>query len=212
MNQNIKVAVLGGGGRTGKYLITQLIDKGYSLKVLLRNPETFEIKSPLIQIVQGDAIDFTLVDSLINGCNAVISTIGQRPGEPLVAEQATRNILNAMSNYGIKRYILVAGINIDTPFDDKGPETITATNWMKANFPIIQEDRQKAYTVLAESDINWTLVRVPFINFNSGTGHVNVNLKDCIGTNIDAGNIAAFLIKQLSEETYFNTAPFISNS
>jgi putative NADH-flavin reductase len=212
MNQNIKLAVFGGGGRTGKYLITQLVEKGYSLKVLLRSPETFEIKSPLIQIVQGDAIDFTIVNSLIDGCQAVISTIGQRPGEPLVAEQATRNILNAMSYYGVKRYILTAGVNIDTPFDNKGPETIIATNWMKANFPIIQEDRQKAYNLLVESNMNWTLVRVPFINFNSGTGDVNVGLDDCMGNEIDAGNIAAFLIKQLSEETYFNTAPFICNS
>jgi len=206
------VAVLGGGGRTGKYLINQLIEKGYRIKVLLRNPETFEIKSPLIQIVRGDALDFTVVSSLIDGCLAVMSTIGQRPGEPLVAAQATENILKAMSNYGVKRYILVAGVNIDTPFDHKGPETIMATNWMKANFPVIQQDRQKAYTLLVESDINWTLVRVPFINFNSGTGNVRVNLDDCLGNQIEAGNIATFLIKQLSEETYFNTAPFICNA
>jgi putative NADH-flavin reductase len=211
MNRNIKIAVFGGGGRTGKYLITQLIEKGYSLKVLLRNLETFELRSPLIQIVQGDAIDFTIVNSLIDGCQAVISTIGQRPGEPLVAEQATRNILNAMSHYSVKRYILVAGVNIDTPLDNKGPETITATNWMKANYPIIQEDRQKAYDLLVESNMNWTLVRVPFIDFNIGKGDVNVSLDDCMGNKIDAGNIAAFLIKQLFEETYVNKAPFICN-
>jgi putative NADH-flavin reductase len=212
MKPNIKIAVFGGGGRTGKYLITQLIEKGYSLKVLLRHPETFEITSPLIQIVRGDAVDFTIVKSLIDGCQAVISTIGQRPGEPLVAEQATRNILKAMAHHGVKRYILVAGVNIDTPFDSKGPDTITATNWMKANFPIIQEDRQKAYTLLVKSDVNWTLVRVPFINFSNGTGDVNVSLDDCMGDKIDAGNIAAFLIKQLSEVTYYNTAPFICNA
>ncbi|NTD99107.1 NAD(P)H-binding protein [Agrobacterium tumefaciens] len=212
MNQHIQIAILGGGGRTGKYLINQLIENGYSIKVLLRNPETFEIEHPLIQIVQGDAIDFEKVSTLINGCKAVISTIGQRPGEPLVAKLATKNILKAMSNYGIKRYILVAGVNIDTPFDNKGPETIIATNWMKANFPIIQEDRQNAYTLLVESDVNWTLVRVPFINFSSDLGHININLDDCLGNKIDAGNIAAFLIKQLSEEIYFNKAPFICNS
>ena len=211
MNQNIKIAVFGGGGRTGKYLITQLVEKGYRVKLLLRNPESFETKNPLIQVVQGDAIDFAIVNNLIDGCKAVISTIGQRPGEPLVAEQATSNILKAMSRYGVKRYILVAGVNIDTPYDKKGPETIIATNWMKANFPTIQEDRQKAYSLLVESNINWTLVRVPFINFNSGTSDVNVGLDDCRGNKIDAGNIAAFLIGQLSEETYFKKAPFIWN-
>jgi putative NADH-flavin reductase len=96
MNQNLKIAVFGGGGRTGKYLLTQLIENGYRIKVLLRNPESFQMNSPLIEIVQGDAIDFAVVSSLIDGCQAVISTIGQRPGEPLVAEHVTKNILEAM--------------------------------------------------------------------------------------------------------------------
>jgi hypothetical protein len=106
---------------------------------------------------------------------------------------------------------LLAGINLDTPFDHKGIETMIATNWMKANFPVIQANRQKAYSLLVDSDVKWTLVRVPFINFNNGTGDVRVSLDDCLGNKIDAGNIAGFLIKQLSEERYFSKAPFICN-
>ncbi len=43
MNLNIKIAVLGGGGRTGHFLINQLIEKRASIKLLLRNLETFKI-------------------------------------------------------------------------------------------------------------------------------------------------------------------------
>ena len=211
MNKITKIAVLGGGGRTGQYLISQLIEKGYSVKVLLRNPSTFQITNPLIEIVQGDALDVSVLNSLIEGCQSVISTIGQRPGEPLVAEQATRNVLAAMAQYDVRRYILVAGINVDTPFDRKGPDTIAATNWMKTNFPVIQEDRQKAYNLLAHSARKWTLVHVPFINFSRSTTEVQVALDDCRGSKIDASNIAAFLIRQLDDETYINTAPFIWN-
>lgn len=211
MNKHIKIAVLGGGGRTGKYLIAQLLEEGYSIKILLRNPETFHIKSTLIEIIQGDALDFKVVKQLISDCRAVISTIGQRMGEPMVATQATKNILNAMSDYGLTRYILVAGINIDTPFDHKGPETLVATNYMKANFPVIQDDRQKSYDLLVHSTVNWTLVRVPFIDFTDGSGDLRINLEDCLGNKVDAGNIAAFLIEQLSEDFYYNKAPFICN-
>ena len=42
MEQKIKIAVLGGGGRTGKYLVTQLLSQGYHLKLLLRNPEKLQ--------------------------------------------------------------------------------------------------------------------------------------------------------------------------
>jgi len=212
MIQNIKIAVLGGGGRTGKYLVNELIAKGYSVKLLLRNPENFQIKSPLIEIIHGDAIDFVAVNSLLKNCQAVISTIGQRPGEPLVAEQATKNVLEAMSRNGINRYILLAGINVDTPFDKKGPETINATNWMKSNFPIIQEDRQKSYSLLVNSSINWTLLRVPFIDFNQAKCKMGISLYDCLGNKIDAGSIATFLTLQLEDCTYYNKVPFIYNA
>jgi len=212
MYQNIKIAVLGGGGRTGKYLIAQLIEKGYHINVLLRKPETFQIKSPLIQIIKGDALDFNVVSNLIDGCQAIISTIGQRPGEPLVAEQATRNILRAMTTFGVKRYLLVAGINIDTPFDKKGHKTIIATDWMKLNYPVIQKDRQKAYGLLVGSTINWTLVRVPFIEFNNVIGDVTADLSDCLGDKVTAGNIAKFLIEHLFDNSYDNKAPFIYNA
>ena len=83
---------------------------------------------------------------------------------------------------------------------------------MKSNYPVIQEDRQKAYSLLVNSNINWTLVRVPLIEFNDAKGEAIVDLNDCLGDKIDAGNIAGFLIKQLFDDTYYNTAPFIYNT
>lgn len=211
MKQQLKVAILGGGGRTGRYLVEQLINKGYYLKLLLRNPETFTIQSPLIEIIKGDAIDPLVINRLIKDCQAVISTIGQRQGESLVAEQATKNILQAMSRYGIKRYMLIGGINIDTPFDNKGSETLQATQWMKTHFPLIQEDRQRAYNQLVASAICWTLIRVPFIEFTDEVRELVVNLKDCLGNKISAGSIAAFIIHQLTDECFLREAPFIAN-
>ena len=211
MEQKIKIAVLGGGGRTGKYLVTQLLSQGYNLKILLRNPEKLQLESPFIEIIKGDAIDAEAIRLLVQDCQAVISTIGQRKDEPLVSSQATINILQAMTAYGIKRYILVAGLNVDTPFDKKGPETITATDWMKITFPVIHEDRQKTYSILSTSDVSWTLVRVPFIEFTDAKAEIIVSLEDCCGNKISADDIATFAIEQLSDETYARKSPFIAN-
>jgi hypothetical protein len=109
-----------------------------------------------------------------------LSTVGQRKDEPLVASLATGNILKVMKDYGIERYVLLAGLNIDTPFDKKSLKTMMATDWMKANFPIIQEDRQKAYDFLTASNVNWTQVRVPFIEFTDESTEISVNLEDCL--------------------------------
>ncbi|WP_426483558.1 NAD(P)-dependent oxidoreductase [Flavobacterium sp. 2] len=205
-----KVAVLGGGGRTGKFLVDQLLNEGFSLKLLLRNPQNFEIQNSKIEIIQGDALDFESIQLLLKDCQAVVSTIGQRKDEPLVACTVTKHVLRAMKEQGINRYVLLAGLNIDTPFDKKSPKTIMATDWMKTNFPEIQEDRQKAYDLLVQSDVNWTQVRVPFIEFTDNSSEVVVNLEDCLSDKISAFDIAEFMLKEMTESNYSRKSPFIS--
>ena len=211
MKQKIKIAVLGGGGRTGKYLVNNIIDRGFQIKLLLRKPEEFQIKSSLIEIIKGDATDPEAICNLVQGCQAVISTVGQRLGEPLVASQAVMNVLEAMDKFGLKRFISLAGLNVDTPFDRKSAETNLATEWMKANFPEIHADRQKAYAFLAECKLDWTLIRVPYIEFVDAAGELTVNLEDCPSGKINAGSLAIFMVDQLSDETYIRKAPFVAS-
>lgn len=210
MNNINKTAVLGGGGRTGTYIVNQLLKQGFSIKLLLRNPESFSIQNDQIEIIKGDALDLEAVQLLLQDCKAVISTVGHRKDEPLVAGLATKNILEVMNRYGIDRYILLAGLNIDTPFDKKGIKTQMASDWMKTNFPLIQEDRQKAYKLLEESTVSWTQVRVPFIEFTNSSSEIAISLEDCLGDKINAHDIAAFMIREMQESKYSRKSPFIS--
>ncbi|WP_427875550.1 NAD(P)-dependent oxidoreductase [Flavobacterium sp. MMS24-S5] len=205
-----KVAVLGGGGRTGKYLVNQLLENGFSVKLLLRNLDDFTIQNSKIEIIKGDAINEESINLLLKDCQAVVSTIGQRPGEPMVASQATKNVLNAMKHNGIERYVLLAGLNIDTPFDKKSPKTIMATDWMKTNYPEIQKDRQFTYDLLVDSKIDWTQVRVPFIVFSNDSSEIAVNIEDCLGEKISALDISKFMVKEMIESNYIMQSPFIS--
>lgn len=205
-----KVAVLGGGGRTGKYLVNQLLENGFSVKLLLRNLDDFTIQNSKIEIIKGDAINEESINLLLKDCQAVLSTIGQRPGEPMVASQATKNVLNAMKHNDVKRYVLLAGLNIDTPFDKKGSKTIMATDWMKTNFPEIQKDRQLTYDLLVDCKIDWTQVRVPLIVFSDDSSEISVNLEDCLGEKISALDISKFMVKEMIESDYIRQSPFIS--
>jgi len=212
MKNITKIAILGGGGRTGKFLVSQLIAEGYNVKLLLRNPENFTIEGPSVEIIRGDALDAEAIHRLLKDCQAVISTVGQRKDEPLVSSAATTHVLNSMKFYGIKRYILVAGLNVDTPFDNKSEKTQMATDWMAANFPEPHADRQKTYTILASSDLDWTQLRVPLIVFTEIRAQIITSLEDCKGDKINAADIAAFIIEQLNDSSYFRQSPFIANT
>ncbi|MEA5425286.1 NAD(P)-dependent oxidoreductase [Arcicella lustrica] len=209
MNQIIKLAIIGGTGKSGKYLVQQLLNQGFQFKMLLRNPDNFHITSPQIEIVQGDARNPEAVFNLLKDCQAVISTIGQPIGESSIFGDASRNVLQAMEQLGINRYILLTGLNVDTPFDKKSPKTKFGTDWMKENYPKTTLDKQLEYEMLVKSKIDWTLVRLPLIEQTTERRQVNTSLEDCIGDKISATDLADFLIKQLSDITFIRKAPFI---
>ncbi len=47
MKNKITIAVIGGSGKSGKYLVKQLIKQGFQLKNPSRNPDNFQINSPI---------------------------------------------------------------------------------------------------------------------------------------------------------------------
>lgn len=213
MNNNIKIAVIGGTGKSGRYLVKRLIQKGYPFRALVRNPQHFTENNPLAEIVIGDVTNSAAVYELMQGCGAVISMLGMGlpPGDPTQFATATRNILNAMQAHTINRYIVTTGLNVNTPFDGKGPETAGATAWMHQNFPASSKSKQEEYGLLATSNADWTMLRLPLIELTNELRPISTSLTDCPGSHISATSLADFAVKQLYDETYFRQAPFIAD-
>lgn len=210
MNTNA-IAVIGGTGKSGKFLVQSLLNKQYPIRMLLRNPENFTLKNPLINIVKGDVRNSEAVHHLIKDCDVVISTLGQSVGEKSIFSDATGNIIKAMNSYGIKRYIVTTGLNVNTPFDQKNEKVKMATDWMYQNYPETTTDKQKEYELLNESNLNWTLVRLPLINLTDESFATETSLQDCKGETISATDLAKFLISQMDDQTFCKQSPFLYN-
>jgi NAD(P)H-binding len=116
-----------------------------------------------------------------------------------------------MNECSIQRYIVTTGLNVDTPFDKKSPKTQSATDWMKTNYPKTTLDKQEEFNLLLDSDISWTLVRLPLIEQTDERRKILVSLEDCLGDKISATDLAYFLIEQLSDDSYARKCPFIAN-
>lgn len=207
-----KIAVIGGTGKSGTYLVKELLQRGYSIKLLHRNPSSLSISNPLVEIVSGDARNSEAIDRLLTDCQSVISTLGQPKGETSIFSRATENVLNAMKKHGIKRYIVTTGLNVDAPGDHKNEKAQFATAWMYQNYPETTKDKQIEFESLLESDLDWTMVRLPMIVQTDEFFPVKVSLEDCPGESISAGDLARFLVDQLSDEKYIRKSPFLANS
>ena len=214
MKSNIKVAIIGGTGKAGKYLIAQLIKQGYSCKLLLRNPETFSIQNSLLEIIKGDVQNQDDIRALIDGCEAVISALGmgKTPNPTSIFSQSTTNIIQAMTEQNVQRYLVLTGLNVDTEFDKKSLKSKFATDWMVTNYPLTTADKQLEYELLKASNLDWTLVRLPIIEQTEERNEVVVSLEDCLGDKISATDLAYFLINQLLDNQYFKKSPFVVNT
>jgi putative NADH-flavin reductase len=206
-----KIAVLGGTGKAGKYLIRELLRQGYLVKALARDPRKIESSGPSIEIFQGNAREYDSIHTLLTDCDAVISTLGPSKNEPDTCSLAAGHIIRAMQALNIQRFIEVAGLAIDTPEDEKGVFTrvlVAIMRWFAA--PVI-DDRQKDYELLKNSPIQWTIVRCPMIKLTDITAQIKTSLTDRPGNQISATDLARFLIDQLADAKYIGKAPFIAN-
>ncbi|QDW25664.1 NAD-dependent epimerase/dehydratase family protein [Pedobacter sp. KBS0701] len=212
--QDLKIALIGATGKAGIYILKALLAQNIRVKALIRNPEKLQIHHASLEIVIGDVKDAETVHALIEGCNIVISALGmgQPASEKTIFTQSTVNILKAMKALGLKRYIVITGINVDSPADEKDAKTQFATKWMYDNYPVSTADRQKEYEFLTASNLDWTLIRLPLIIQTDELTHISTSLTNCDGDQINASNLARFIIDQLGKATFINQAPFIWNS
>ncbi|MBS1557439.1 MAG: NAD(P)H-binding protein [Bacteroidetes bacterium] len=213
MNNKTKIAVIGGTGKSGKYLVKKLLEQGFQLKILLRNPDNFKAKNSLAEVVIGDVANYRTVSTLIEGCQAVISSLGLGipASEPRIFSKATSNVIQAMNEQNVHRYIVTTGLNVDAPLDNKSPKTLFATEWMRKTFPVSTADKQSEFDILSNSNVEWTMVRLPLIEQTDESGEIIVSLKDCPGDKISATDLANFLIEQLSTDTFIRKSPFIAS-
>ncbi|QHS56774.1 NAD(P)H-binding protein [Mucilaginibacter sp. 14171R-50] len=205
------LAVIGGTGKAGRYLVKQLLLQNFRIKLLHRKPETLSLDSPHIEVIKGDARDYNAIYTLLTGCDAVLSCLSQPVGEPSIFSDAARNILKAMHILNISRYITIAGLNVDTPNDHKSAQTQFGTNWMYENYPATTKDRQVEYQLLADSKTDWTMIRLPLIDQTDDARAITVSLVDCPGSSISATSLALFMIKALKNGEYIKQAPFIAD-
>ncbi|MDD4645336.1 MAG: NAD(P)H-binding protein [Bacteroidales bacterium] len=211
MEQSNRIAVIGGTGKAGRYLVKQLINQGFSLKVLLRNPDKLDMNDPLVEKVTGDVRNYESVCSLIEGCSAVISTLGQPKGEAPLFTVAAENIIRAMNALHIQRYIMITGLTLNAPGDRKSFRTRLLSRIMKLSFPAVIADKQGEFARVSQSGLEWTVVRLPLIEQTERSGPVHISLTDCPGKKISTTDLAGFLISQLKDEQYIGQAPFLAN-
>ncbi|HZQ05075.1 MAG TPA: SDR family oxidoreductase [Anaerolineae bacterium] len=209
----MKLAIFGGTGKTGKYLVEQALAEGNHVTALVRNPNKLAIQNPHLTLVQGEIGNAAAVERTIAGADAVISVLGPTSNAPeFQVSTGMQNIIAAMKKHGVRRLVVSTGAGVGDPNDE--PKLFHHL----MNFALalvsrnVYEDMKRTVDVVRASELDWTIVRVPMLTDDQKIGRVQVGyVGKGMGPRITRADMADFILKQVSDRQFVRQAPAISN-
>ncbi|WP_018976100.1 NAD(P)-dependent oxidoreductase [Saccharibacillus kuerlensis] len=214
MNQSKLIAVVGGTGSVGRYVVSCALQQGYRVRMLVRTVRSMQLPPEMasrLSIVQGDVMRFDSLRELLSGCSAVINTFGRPPQEEPMYSSVTRQILEEMERAGIRRYIGVTGLSLKLQGDHKSLGGRVVSRMMRSLHPQFAQDRLRELSVLQNSSADWTLVRLPVVKEGQGGYTIKSDPNRMMGNRIYNGEVARFLVNQIDKPEYIRRCPFIGS-
>jgi putative NADH-flavin reductase len=207
----MKITIFGATGKTGQYLLSQALEAGHDVTVLVRNPSKLQERADRVRVVQGNVLDAAAVDDAVAGSEAVLSLLGPSSNKPTFEiSQGTDNILAAMRRHGVRRLVISAGAGVRDPQDRPTPLHAFFGGLVRVLSPNVVNDMQQVVDKVRASDLDWTIVRAPMLIEGPRTGRVWAGpVSGEMGPRVSRANFAHFVLQQVDSTQYLRQAPAI---
>jgi putative NADH-flavin reductase len=208
----MKIVIFGAAGGTGRQLVEQALERGYEVTAFDRHTAALNIGHPKLSKVQGDVFDAAQVEAAIVGQDAVICVLGVKPGVTIpVCSKGTENIITAMQQVGVKRCICQSAYVVAT-LDGHWREAPWILPLILPFFPKIKTtfaDHVIQEQEVQQSNLDWIIVRPAKLTDGPKTGNYKAAIPLHMGLNakISRADVADFLLKQVSDNTYLHQVP-----
>lgn len=211
----MKIAIFGATGKTGIPLVRQALEAGHEVVAFARTPSKLTIEHERLHVVQGDAMNATDVEKAIAGTDAVITALGHVKGSPPdVQTVATRNMVNAMKKHNIRRLVSLSGAGVPAEQDQPGAIDHVIRFMMRTFAKDVLQDAVNHVEMLEaeQQHIDWVVVRGPRLTEAPSQGDYRVGWVGVnTGTSASRENLAAFMLTQLTDDTYLHQMPVLSD-
>ena len=213
----MKVAFFGATGFSGQAILAETIKYGHEVTVLVRDPSKVKIKHNNLRIVEGNVLDPQKVASVIQNQEAVIQCLGvggKGDGKSTTfISEANKIIVDEMEKQKVSRLIAMSNVGAGN--------SLSFQPWFFTNFilpyfmkwlKVIIDDKNRMEPTIMNSELEWTIVRCPNIVEKTPKGNVHTTLDGKgLKLSITLGDMAEFIVHQLTDSTYSKQAPSISN-
>ena len=192
----MKILVLGASGATGRQVVEQALGHGHDVVAFVRDPATFGLRNERLTVIAGDVTDPVAIQTAVQGCDAVISTLGSRGERPVsVYSDGVANTIRAMTARGIRRLVVVSSSGVGANAS-KLSFAARAMRTLPGLRPVY-EDMERMEGDVMLSDLDWTIVRPAALSDGPLTGIYRVVEGNMVpkGSKISRSDVAALLLK-----------------
>jgi len=213
----MKVVIFGATGFAGKAILKEALAQNHQVTVLVRNKSAISIDDKRLTIVEGNVMDREKVSEVLNNQEAAIQCLGAG-GKSIVQpntfiSDATKIIVEEMENVEVKRVIVMSNVGTGNSIDFQ-PWLFTKIilpyfmKWLK----VVIDDKNRMESIVMNCQLNWTIVRCPNIVDKPAKERCHATLDGKgLKLSITLGDMATFLVRQLTDEGFSKQAPSISN-
>ncbi|MFB9979333.1 SDR family oxidoreductase [Mesorhizobium kowhaii] len=208
----MKILVLGATGATGRLIVAKAIAEGHNVVALVRSKAKAEDLTG-VELVEGDARDAAALTRAIVGCDAVVSSLGTAMSpfrEVTMLSTATRALVGVMERQDIRRLVCITGLGAG---DSRGHGGFFFDRLL---LPLmlrkVYEDKDRQEDAIRGSTLDWTIVRPTVLNDKPARGRIKAltDLSGVHGGTIARADVADFVVKQLTADTWLRKSPLIS--
>lgn len=203
------IAVFGASGKVGRLVVDELLARGHEIRAFVH-------KTPLenkegLTICRGDIRNQEDVLGTVTGADAVVSTLSSwHAKEKNVLSTAMSRIIPAMDTALVKRIVTLTGDLALAPSDSPSLFRWFTHSLLNFGAPKVLRDAEDHITLLANSELDWTVVRSPVMTKKT----VNTYLLRTTRASLTIPRLAvATALTDLVESDEWNkSAPFIAVS
>ncbi|WP_328463912.1 NAD(P)-dependent oxidoreductase [Streptomyces sp. NBC_00448] len=202
----MKITIFGATGRMGQLLVRRALDEGHTVTAYARTPGKLRVTHANLSVAPGQLDDHEAILEAVRTADAVVEGVGSESA-------ATRRIIGAMDTAGVKRLVVVSTCSVPDPADRPDLKVTALVRFVRTMAPRPWAEVRSAAEAVRASDLDWTLVRVAKLNDQPATGDIKVGHygQGVVGLSLSRADMAAFLLGQVTDETYLRAAPAISN-
>jgi putative NADH-flavin reductase len=208
--EKMKILIFGSTGSIGRQLVEQALAQGHAVTAFARDSSKLDIKHANLKVVQGDVMDFASVEKAVQGQEAVLCSIGAG-WKGTIRSEGARHIVSAMENAGVRRFICQSSLGVG---DSQGNLDFF---WKYIMFGMLLRnayvDHENQENHVKQSRLDWTIVRPASFTNGNRTGeyrHGFPATEKAIKLKISRADVAEFMLKQLTNDTYLHKTPGLS--